>query len=459
MGYVAPAVAEDGTAVTSPRSRQESRLAGIVRTQAFYDPDRERVRAPRGSPQATVFEDHDPHDRARRQVMVDVLGVASAQGLDGERMFGGIQLVRLDQGRPSVAAQPREARPRLVPAVHEDGHAWFAGDVADPCELARIAPHALRLLVEGRVEDGGRRVDRVADRDEPRDAVRGDRPERALAARPPGGVARSGSKSSWEPISHLSWRHHASLAHRGDSGCIGDRRRRVRLAVGSPSPSVAARSWRPGSRIRSHRWTAISRPPPRTSAAHGPPGQRLPVVLHDQRGDGVDTVVLAGSDWEGVLPGRRRRVRQGHLADRLDDDRRPTTSCPGRTIITIDDMSSTLRIGDGHGQRHLRPDGAAIASLKILLDDGRRDRRDDRERLVLRLVAGRVTRDHAVRPRPDRPPDRLGDTLTLGAASEDADPVIRRSRVASGHVQATLAGRPRTAGHDRDRPRGRRARP
>lgn len=45
MGYVAPATAVDGTAVTITLAETGHVLAGTVRTEAFYDPGRERVRA------------------------------------------------------------------------------------------------------------------------------------------------------------------------------------------------------------------------------------------------------------------------------------------------------------------------------------------------------------------------------------------------------------------------------
>jgi hypothetical protein len=45
MGYVAPEAAVDGTPVTVTSAESGAVLAGVVRTQAFYDPARERVRA------------------------------------------------------------------------------------------------------------------------------------------------------------------------------------------------------------------------------------------------------------------------------------------------------------------------------------------------------------------------------------------------------------------------------
>lgn len=45
MGYVAPDAATDGTAVTVTLAETGQALAGTVRTEAFYDPGRERVRA------------------------------------------------------------------------------------------------------------------------------------------------------------------------------------------------------------------------------------------------------------------------------------------------------------------------------------------------------------------------------------------------------------------------------
>lgn len=45
MGYVAPAAANDGTAVTVALAGPGAVLSGVVRTRAFYDPERLRVRA------------------------------------------------------------------------------------------------------------------------------------------------------------------------------------------------------------------------------------------------------------------------------------------------------------------------------------------------------------------------------------------------------------------------------
>lgn len=45
MGYVEPAAAGDGTPVTVTSAETDTSAAGVVHTKAFYDPDRQRVRA------------------------------------------------------------------------------------------------------------------------------------------------------------------------------------------------------------------------------------------------------------------------------------------------------------------------------------------------------------------------------------------------------------------------------
>ena len=45
MGYLDPAAATDGTPVTVTSAETGASATGVVHTKAFYDPDRERVRA------------------------------------------------------------------------------------------------------------------------------------------------------------------------------------------------------------------------------------------------------------------------------------------------------------------------------------------------------------------------------------------------------------------------------
>ena len=45
MGYLEPEAAADGTPVVVTSAETGESAAGLVRTKAFYDPDRERVRA------------------------------------------------------------------------------------------------------------------------------------------------------------------------------------------------------------------------------------------------------------------------------------------------------------------------------------------------------------------------------------------------------------------------------
>jgi hypothetical protein len=45
MGYVEPSVATDGATLDIVSAESGTAIRGVVHTRAFYDPDRQRVRA------------------------------------------------------------------------------------------------------------------------------------------------------------------------------------------------------------------------------------------------------------------------------------------------------------------------------------------------------------------------------------------------------------------------------
>ena len=104
--------------------------------------------------------------------------------------------------------------------------------------------------------------------------------------------------------------------------------------------------------------------------ARTPQASGLTVVLHDQRGDGVDTVVLADPDTRascqvaGDESGKVTWLAGSTTPARVDD-------APGPTAITIDDMGSSTDSQTGTVSDISGRTGAAIATLRILLDDGR----------------------------------------------------------------------------------------
>jgi hypothetical protein len=104
--------------------------------------------------------------------------------------------------------------------------------------------------------------------------------------------------------------------------------------------------------------------------ARTPEASGLPVVLHDQRGDGVDTVIFAGPDGRAscqVAGDGSGKVTW--LAGSATTD--PATTDPGSRDITIDGMGSSSGSQTGTVSDISGRTGTAIASLRILLDDGR----------------------------------------------------------------------------------------
>jgi hypothetical protein len=93
--------------------------------------------------------------------------------------------LRLDELADPVAAEPAEARPVLVPAVHEDGRRRQDEEVPHALKFLRVgAP--LRLFVERGVErDPAQGIlalaEDVADRHKPRSSVRAHRRQDAAS--------------------------------------------------------------------------------------------------------------------------------------------------------------------------------------------------------------------------------------------------------------------------------------
>ena len=136
----------------------------------------------------------------------------------------------------------------------------------------------------------------------------------------------------------------------------------------APSQGPAVAPWQPDpvASLDQHLATAAED----ECRARAPQASGLPVVLHDQRGDGVDTVVLAGPDARTscqVAGDESGKVRwlTGSTTPTVDDQ------MPGANDITIEDMSSSSGSATGTVSDISGRAGAAIATLKILLDDGR----------------------------------------------------------------------------------------
>ena len=136
----------------------------------------------------------------------------------------------------------------------------------------------------------------------------------------------------------------------------------------APSSAAAVAPWQPDpvASLDQHLATAAEN----ECRARAPQASGLPVVLHDQRGDGVDTVVLAGPDARAscqVAGDESGKVHwlAGSTTPTIDDQ------MPGANDITIEDMSSSSGSDTGTVSDISGRAGAAIATLKILLDDGR----------------------------------------------------------------------------------------
>jgi hypothetical protein len=101
-----------------------------------------------------------------------------------------------------------------------------------------------------------------------------------------------------------------------------------------------------------------------------PDASGLPAVLHDQRGVGVDTVVLAGPDGRvqcqvvGDPTGKVETVTSGVIDGAVAD-------VPGTDDITIAGMGSSSGSQTGTVSDISGRAGSAIAALRIRLDDGR----------------------------------------------------------------------------------------
>ena len=141
-------------------------------------------------------------------------------------------------------------------------------------------------------------------------------------------------------------------------------------SVGSPSPSIASvvAPWQPDPVLPLDRDLAAAAES--QCRARTPQAVGMPVVLHDQRGDGVDTVVMAGPD------GKASCQVAGDDSGKVtwlagSTTTAPAADAPGAAVITIDDMGSSSGSQTGTVSDISGRTGAAIASLRIRLDDGR----------------------------------------------------------------------------------------
>ena len=140
----------------------------------------------------------------------------------------------------------------------------------------------------------------------------------------------------------------------------------VRLAP--PSMEAVLAPWQPGpvaSLDEDLAAAAESQCRARTPQASG-----LAVVLHDQRGDGVDTVVLAGPDGQascqvaGDDSGNVTWLAGSTIPG-------PVADAPVSNDITIEGMGSSSGSDTGTVSDISGRAGPSIASLRIVLADGR----------------------------------------------------------------------------------------
>ncbi len=137
----------------------------------------------------------------------------------------------------------------------------------------------------------------------------------------------------------------------------------------TPSPSTAVLGpWQPGPFERLDQ--ALADAAEDQCRANTPQASGLPVVLHDQRGDGVDTVVFAGPD------ARASCQVAGDATGKVtwltgSATRGPVTDHPEADGITVDAMASTSDSQAGTVSDISGRAGPAIATVRIQLDDGR----------------------------------------------------------------------------------------
>lgn len=104
--------------------------------------------------------------------------------------------------------------------------------------------------------------------------------------------------------------------------------------------------------------------------ARTPQASGLPVVLHDQRGDGLDTVMFAGPTGRASCQvAGDESGKYTWLAGSATTD--PATADPAADDITVDGMGSTSGSDTGTVSDVTGRTGTAIASVRIHLDDGR----------------------------------------------------------------------------------------
>ena len=137
----------------------------------------------------------------------------------------------------------------------------------------------------------------------------------------------------------------------------------------TPPPSAAVLGpWQPGPFERLDR--SLADAAEAQCRANTPQASGLPVVLHDQRGDGVDTVVFAGPDARASCqvagdPTGKVTWLTGSAT------RGPVIDQPKADGITVDAMASTSDSQNGTVSDISGRAGPAIAKVRIQLDDGR----------------------------------------------------------------------------------------
>jgi hypothetical protein len=135
-----------------------------------------------------------------------------------------------------------------------------------------------------------------------------------------------------------------------------------------PPPSTAVvEPWQPGPFERLDRSLADAAEV--KCRANTPQASGLPVVLHDQRGDGVDTVVFAGPD------ARASCQVAGDVSGKVtwlagSATKGPVTDHPVADGIAVDAMGSTSGSQTGTVSDISGRTGPAIATVRIQLDDG-----------------------------------------------------------------------------------------
>ena len=140
------------------------------------------------------------------------------------------------------------------------------------------------------------------------------------------------------------------------------------IPVATASPSVALAPWQPQPVVPLDRRLATAAET--KCRARTPEADGLDVVLHDQRGDGIDTVIFAGAEGKaqcqvagdpgGTVVFLASGGTIGHVM-----------STPGASDIAIAGMGSSSGSQTGSVTDISGRAGAAVASVRIRLADGR----------------------------------------------------------------------------------------